>query len=60
MLAPLRVIRQAVARRNLRYPPSFGNERSRAALGMTRRAAAESVVDSLRQCLGDGLVTPPG
>ena len=60
MLAPLRAIPQAVARRNLCYPPSFGNGRSRAAPGMTYRAAAESVVNSFRQRLGDGLVTPPG
>ena len=60
MLAPRRGIPQAVARRNLGYPLRFDNGRSRAALGMTYRPGAESVVDHFRQLLDDGLVTPPG
>ena len=56
MLAPRRGIPQAVARRNLGYPLRFDNTRSRTALGMTYRPAAESVVDHFRQLLDDGLV----
>ena len=56
MLAPRRGIPQAVARRNLGYPLRFDNTRSRTALGMTYRPAAESVVDHFQQLLDDGLV----
>ena len=59
MLAPRRGIPQAVARRNLGYPLRFDNTRSRTALGMTYRAAAESIVDHFQQLLDDGLVGPP-
>lgn len=58
MLAPRRGIPQAVARRNLRYPLRFDNARSRSALGMTYRPAAESIVEHFQQLLDDGLVKP--
>lgn len=58
MLAPRRGIPQAVARRNLGYPLRFDNERSRSALGMTYRPAAESVVEHFQQLLDDRLVKP--
>ena len=56
MLAPRRGIPQAVAKRNLGYPLRFDNGRSRTALGMRYRAAAESIVDHFQQLLDDGLV----
>jgi nucleoside-diphosphate-sugar epimerase len=56
MLAPRRGIPQAVAKRNLGYPLRFDNRRSRTALGVTYRSAAESVVDHFQQLLDDGLV----
>ena len=58
MLAPRRGIPQAVARRNLGYPLRFDNQRSRFALGMTYRPAAESIVEHFQQLLHDGLVKP--
>lgn len=59
MLAPRRGIPHAVARRNLGHPLRFDNTRSRTALGMTYRPAAESVVDHFQQLLDDGLVSAP-
>lgn len=59
MLAPRRGIPQAVARRNLGYPLRFDNTRSRTALGMTYRPAAESVVDHFQQLLDDGMMARP-
>ena len=54
MLAPRRGIPQAVAKRNLGYPLRFDNTRSRTALGMTYRPAAESIVDHFHQLLDEG------